>query len=58
MDMAANMQKNILEIVDDFSAWRGNSFTLASLIAEAVKENCASAVEAEHPEAASLIRGI
>jgi hypothetical protein len=34
----ANMDKRILEIVNDFAAWRGNSFTLATLVAEKQRE--------------------
>lgn len=32
------MDKLILEIVNDFSQWNGNTFTLAVLVAEAQKE--------------------
>ncbi len=38
MGMVANMDKRILEIVNDFAAWRGNSFTLATLVAEKQRE--------------------
>lgn len=50
------MNKKILEIVEDFSSWRGNSFTLAVLVAEAVKDACVEAIEPEHPAAAQTIR--
>lgn len=52
------MQREILELVNDFSQWRGNSFTLATLVAELVKRKAAESVETEHPEAAEIIRGI
>lgn len=32
------MGKEILDIVNDFSQWKGNSFTLAALIVEKQKE--------------------
>lgn len=51
------MQKEILEIVNDFSQWRGNSFTLAVLVSEFVKERAAQAIE-EYPEAAEIVRGL
>lgn len=36
------MDKSILDIVNDFPAWRGNPFTLASLVAEKQRELCAA----------------
>ena len=41
------MDKAILDIVNDFSAWRGNPFTLASLVAEKQRELCEAAAPAE-----------
>ena len=32
------MDKRILDLVNDFSQWKGNSFTLANLIMEMQKE--------------------
>ena len=52
------MQKEILALVNDFAQWRGNSFTLATLVAEMVKDKSAAAVEQEHPEAAEIIRSM
>lgn len=48
------MDKRILEIVNDFASWRGNSFTLATLISEKqreidVEEFCVPAPEPEPP---------
>jgi hypothetical protein len=48
--------KKIMEIVDDYQSWRGNSFTLATLVAEAAKANAANvAVEAGSEVIAQLI---
>lgn len=55
--MVGNMQKEILELVNDFTQWRGNSFTLATLVAELVKERAANAIS-EYPEAADIVRGL
>lgn len=53
------MDKQILDIVNDFSQWRGNSFTLAKLVAELVKETAATkAEELEGAEIAQAIRGL
>lgn len=38
MVMAANMDKIILAVVDEFGEWKGNAYTLANLIAEKQKE--------------------
>jgi len=32
------MDKRILDLVNDFAQWRGNSFTLAALVAEMQKQ--------------------
>ena len=32
------MDKSIIELINDFSQWKGNSFTLAALIVERQKE--------------------
>ena len=32
------MDKSILDIINDFSQWKGNTFTLAALIVERQKE--------------------
>jgi hypothetical protein len=51
------MDKSILDIVNDISAWRGNAYTLAQLVAAKQKELDAAAVEtAGHPEAAEVLR--
>ena len=52
------MQRDILELVNDFSQWRGNSFTLATLVAEMVKEKAVKSIEDTHPEAAEIVRGV
>lgn len=50
--------RQIKAIVDDFSQWRGNTYTLAALIAEAQKESDAQAAEAAgQQELADQIRG-
>lgn len=50
------MDKSIIEIVNDFAQWRGDSFRLANLIVEAQKElDRAKLVAAGMPEAAAVI---
>ncbi len=49
--------RKVKELVEDFSRWRGNSYTLATLVLEAAREEWAAKLEAaEMPEAAALIR--
>jgi len=51
------MHKSILDIINDFAAWNGNTFTLAALIVAKQKELDAAAVEAAgYPEAAGVLR--
>jgi ethanolamine utilization microcompartment shell protein EutS len=38
MVMVVNMDKRILLVVDEFVEWKGNTYTLANLIAEKQKE--------------------
>ena len=52
------MQKDILALVNDFSLWRGNSFTLATLVAEMVKDKAATVIEQDFPEASQIVRNI
>lgn len=52
------MNKEILAIVDDFSQWRGNTYTLAVQVAEFVKERAASTIEEQNQELAEIIRGL
>lgn len=53
------MDKQILEIVNDFNQWRGNSFTLAKLIAELVRESASEkAAELGNEEIAQAIRDL
>ena len=53
---AAKVDKVILDIVNDFSQWKGNSFSLANLIVEAQKElDRAKLVAADMPDAADLL---
>ena len=50
------MDKRILDIVNDFSQWKGNAFTLANLITEAQKElDREKLVAAGMPEAAEIV---
>jgi hypothetical protein len=50
--------KDIKAIVDDFSQWRGNSYALAALVADAQKEADAAIAEfMEQPVVAEAIRG-
>jgi hypothetical protein len=50
------MDKSILDIVNTFSLWKGNSFTLAVLIAEQQREVCRQKlVENGHLDAAELL---
>lgn len=50
------MDKEILELVNDFAQWRGNPFTLAQLIAEKQKElTRAKLIEENMPEAAEKV---
>lgn len=51
------MDKALLDIVNDFTQWKGNAFTLAALISAKQRELDADAVEAAgHPEAAEVLR--
>lgn len=50
------MDKSILEVVNDFSLWRGNTFTLAALLVEKQKEvDRQKLVDAGFVEAAEII---
>ena len=50
------MDKSILEIVNDFAQWKGNTFTLAALIVEAQKEiDRQRLIAASYTEAAEVI---
>jgi hypothetical protein len=56
MDTAANVDKAILEIIADFSQWKGDSYRLAAIIVEKQKEIDRAKVEsAGFPEAAEAI---
>ena len=35
---AVDMDRSILDLINDFSQWKGNTFTLAALIVEKQKE--------------------
>lgn len=51
------MEKYILDIVSNFSLWKGDTYRLASLIAAAQKEADAQKLDAaEMPEAAEIVR--
>lgn len=43
------MDKRILEIVNDFAAWRGNPFTLAALVADVQRQICEEAAATPEP---------
>lgn len=53
------MQKEILDLVNNFAEWRGNSFTLAMSVALLVKERAAAVADNDgQPEVAEKIRGL
>ena len=50
------MDKRILDLVADFSLWRGDSYRLAAMVADKQREIAREAlIAAGHPEAAVLI---
>lgn len=50
------MDKRILDLINDFSQWKGNSYTLANLIVELQKElDREKLIAAGLPEAAEVI---
>lgn len=50
------MDKQIIDIVNDFTQWKGNSFTLAALLTEKQKElDREKVVNAGFTEAAEVI---
>lgn len=50
------MEKAILELVNDFSIWRGNPFTLASMVAELQKDTIKQKlIDAGETTAADLV---
>ena len=50
------MGKDILDIINDFNQWKGNSFTLAALLIEKQKElDRQKLIDAGFPEAAEVI---
>lgn len=51
------MEKWILELVNDFSQWKGDAYRLSALVAARQKENIAEKLEqANMPEAAEIVR--
>jgi hypothetical protein len=50
--MVVNMQKEIIDIVANFDGWRGNSYTLSTLVAVFVKDKCVELLREDYPEAA------
>ena len=46
------MKRDILELVNDFAQWKGNTYTLANLVAEYVREQMAVIAETQ-PELAT-----
>jgi hypothetical protein len=54
--MAADMDKTLLAIINDFAAWKGNPFTLAALLIARQNEIIREKLIAEgYPEAAEHI---
>ena len=50
------MDKRILDLVADFSLWRGDSYRLAAMVSDKQREIDREAlIAAGHPEAAELI---
>lgn len=50
------MDKTILDIINDFAAWKGNPFTLAALIvAQANEITRQKLIDAGYPEAAEHV---
>lgn len=50
------MDKSILDLINDFPQWKGNTFTLAALIQEKQKElDRQKLIDAGFPEAAEVI---
>jgi hypothetical protein len=50
------MDKSILDIVNDFSQWKGNTYTLAALIAARQRElDQQKLIDAGHVEAAESL---
>ena len=50
------MDRSILDLINDFSQWKGNTFTLAALIVEKQKElDRIKVTDAGFPEAAEVI---
>ena len=46
--MGLNMDaKKLKEVVDDYPAWKGNSYAIAALVAAAQREESAQMAEAE-----------
>lgn len=55
--MGLIMEKTIIDLVADFSQWKGDMYRLAALVAAAQKEKIADKLEAAgYPEAAELVR--
>jgi hypothetical protein len=51
-----NIDKDILEVVNDFASWKGNSYTLAALIVAKHLELMKAKLEANgFPEAAEAL---
>lgn len=52
------MDKRLLDVVTDFSQWKGDTYRLASLVAEAQKQIDADKLEAaDMHDAAEIVRG-
>lgn len=51
------MEKRILDVVSDFSQWKGDTYRLAAIVSSLQKEIDAEKLEvAEMPDAAALVR--
>jgi hypothetical protein len=52
----ADMDKSILDLINDFAQWKGNSFTLAALIVQRQQEiDRQKLIDAGFPEASEVI---
>lgn len=52
------MDKTLLDLIADFSQWKGDTYRLAALVAEQQKQKDADKLDAAGmPEAAEIVRG-
>lgn len=48
--------QELIHMVNDFAAWKGNTYTLAMMVLQQQREDDAALAETVSPEAAALIR--